>query len=183
MSSALIPRFANDSGQMQVRRAQIRSHLLFSLPTCAHPRRFPELSFEFASGGAPETLIGVLCSLQQKDASAAVKAVKQRGYFVWKSVLKHHVTEPYRGPRVNVLTSPGMRMNCPTRPGQTSAAGLMQLPIVHLEFKPWDAAWSRWRLLPTTSMHQRRSNNSPTSATDDLRPRALRVGTQPPPEE
>jgi hypothetical protein len=79
---ALVPMLADQSGQMQIVRSQGQANFLLGLAAGAGVRRFTAVLVQFASAGAPQTEIWLLCALHQKNLVLFVEAVEQRGDLV-----------------------------------------------------------------------------------------------------
>lgn len=74
--------FTDDTGQVEIARLERELHFFFGLATGAGVGRFAIVSVKLASGGTPETTIGLLGAFQQQHFVAIVEAVEQRGDFI-----------------------------------------------------------------------------------------------------
>jgi len=78
---ALIAVFADQPGQMQVRRREFQSGFLVRLAAGAGVRRLAEVHLQFAAARAPQAAIRLLRAFEQKSFLLLAEAVKQRCNF------------------------------------------------------------------------------------------------------
>src|SRR6187551_2293552 len=74
--------FADEAGEMEVRREKFLAELLVRFAGRASVGRFTLVGVQLAAARTPETAIRLLCAFEQEDVIALVEAVEQRGNFV-----------------------------------------------------------------------------------------------------
>ena len=84
MCLALVPVLADKARQMQLRRANFNAQLLSGFTTGAHIWGFTNVHLQLAAAGTPIPPVWLLCPFEQQHVVALVKAIKQRGNFVWQ---------------------------------------------------------------------------------------------------
>ena len=74
--------FADDPGQMQIRRAQVNTNLLTRLAASAGEGRFASSHVELAAARTPKAPVRIESPMQKQRFIPRIEAVKERGYFV-----------------------------------------------------------------------------------------------------
>jgi hypothetical protein len=82
MGLSLVTAFADQAGQMQVRRTQGNANFLPGFAAAAGKGRLARGHFKLAAARAPEAAVGLLRAPHQEHFIRAIEAVEQRGDFV-----------------------------------------------------------------------------------------------------
>src|ERR1035437_3486017 len=77
--------FADESGQVQIRRRESQPDFLVRLAAGAGVRGFAEIHFQFAAARTPQAAIRLLRAFEQQDFPAIVEAIQQRSDFIRQS--------------------------------------------------------------------------------------------------
>ena len=82
MTLAFVTVFADNSGEMQIRRRNAQLQFFSRFTAGASVGRFAKLRLEFASAGTPQTEVGLLGPLEEQNLPLMIEAVEQSRYRV-----------------------------------------------------------------------------------------------------
>jgi len=120
MTLSLIPVFADDARQVQIRRPYLQPEFFPGFPARAGMRRLPRVSAQLSTARTPQPQVRLLRPFQQQHLIPAVEAVKQRCNFVGKIHLRslRHPMKIHRaspGKRFPALRLPAVNLRNRTR--------------------------------------------------------------------
>jgi hypothetical protein len=87
--------FADEAGEMEVRREKFLAEFLVRFAGRANVGRFAFVGVEFAAARTPEAAIRLLRAFEQEDVIALVKTIEQRGDFVRQLHVRSFAVGPH----------------------------------------------------------------------------------------